>query len=186
LTREADFSTLEAGAQAPPRFPLAHGDGRRPQGAQRPSRARPQAPFGLTCAPKSGAPLGKQGDRPPARLKKRPDFVRASKGLRAHAASLALQSVNRDETPDAPPRIGLTTTRALGNAVVRNRIRRRLRAALARISPVAWERGHDYVVVARSDALRREFSALVDDLSGALKRSKKQRETSRGVKSNRV
>ena len=106
--------------------------------------------------------------------------------MRAHAASLAVQSVRRDESPDAGARIGFTTTRALGNAVVRNRIRRRLRAAAAAISPIAWDRGHDYVVVARSDALRREFAALLEDLQGALKRSKKQREAPRGVKNNRV
>ena len=118
--------------------------------------------------------MPQRADGPPRRLKKRADFLRAGKGVRAHAASLTLQAAEASSA-SALPRLGFTTTKKLGGAVVRNRIRRRLRAAAASLPPVEWEAGHDYVALARAEALRREFPALVGDLAGALKRIKNER-----------
>jgi len=121
-------------------------------------------------------------DGPPRRLKKRADFLRAGKGLRSHATSLTLQSAPSAES--SPPRLGFTTTKKLGGAVIRNRIRRRLRAAAAALPWVDWEAGHDYVALARSDALRRGFPELIGDLAGALARLKKERAKRRAPPKN--
>ena len=121
-------------------------------------------------------------DGPPRRLKKRADFLRAGKGLRAHATGLTLQSAPGAES--SPPRLGFTTTKKLGGAVIRNRIRRRLRAAAAALPWVDWEAGHDYVALARSDALRRGFPELIGDLAGALARLKKERAKRRAPPNN--
>ena len=64
--------------------------------------------------------------------------------------------------------VGITVTRKLGNAVARNRIRRRLRAALRQVLPGPARPGVDYVVIARPPAMRRAFSDLVIDLRDAL------------------
>ena len=76
-----------------------------------------------------------QGVRPPvARLKKRADFLAAAKGRRQHQRCFVLQGRQREvageasENADAP-RFGFTVTKKVGNSVVRNRIRRRLREA---------------------------------------------------------
>jgi ribonuclease P protein component len=64
--------------------------------------------------------------------------------------------------------IGLTVTRKIGGAVVRNRARRRLREALRLILPGPALPGHDYVVVARPAALTCPFALLQEELAGAL------------------
>ena len=77
----------------------------------------------------------------------------------------------------AGPRIGLTVTKKVGNAVVRNRIRRRLREALRKIAPDAGLPDHDYVVMARDRALTLGFEALIAEIGAAfadLKRMKPQ------------
>lgn len=67
-------------------------------------------------------------------------------------------------------RVGLTASRKVGNAVCRNRARRRLRALAERVMPLHAERGHDYVLIARARTVDRPFPALVEDLESAMKR----------------
>lgn len=67
-------------------------------------------------------------------------------------------------------RIGLTVTRKVGGAVVRNRVRRRLRAAVERVMPVHAREGYDFVVIGRAATLKRPFQALLRDLETALER----------------
>jgi len=78
-----------------------------------------------------------------------------------------------DATPDRPMaglRIGFTVTRKVGSAVVRNRARRRLRAALEAVLKDAMPQGWDLVLVARAETPRRPFALLVVDLRRALGR----------------
>lgn len=106
---------------------------------------------------------------PPARLKIRPDFVRASNGGRVHSRSLSLQVYRRGDR-DAPVegcRVGLTVTKKVGNAVERNRVKRRFREAL-RAPALATKPDHDYVIVARRDALSAPFASLVGELRRCL------------------
>lgn len=69
---------------------------------------------------------------------------------------------------DGPARFGFTVTKKLGSAVVRNRIRRRLREIVRSISDKQGLRGCDYVIVARDAALRRETGELRADVEKAL------------------
>jgi ribonuclease P protein component len=103
------------------------------------------------------------------RLRRRADFQRAARGRRANAESFALQSRARAEAEavEAGPRVGFTVTRKIGGAVERNRIRRRLKAALAAASAIAPNPHSDYVLVARRPALTRRFAALVADVERA-------------------
>ena len=65
------------------------------------------------------------------------------------------------------PRIGFTVTRKTGGSVERNRIRRRLKEALRAAGPLEARADCDYVLVARREALTRDFAALVADLRSA-------------------
>ncbi len=116
-----------------------------------------------------------------ARLKNRAEFLGAARGQRTHSRSLSLQSVRRpaSSTETLGPRFGLTVTKKVGSAVVRNRIRRRLREAL-RSDALAPDAGHDYVIVARRDALTVPFSRLVDELGRTLRQSRNPARTGRG------
>jgi ribonuclease P protein component len=102
------------------------------------------------------------------RLKRRADFLSAAKGARVQAASFLMQARDRRD-PDSP-RVGFTITKKTGNAVERNRIRRRLRAAAGAVIPSAGRAGFDYVIVARRSALSSPFDAMTTELEGALAR----------------
>ncbi|MBT4006954.1 MAG: ribonuclease P protein component [Rhodospirillales bacterium] len=103
-------------------------------------------------------------------LKRRPEFLRvANKGLKAVAPGLVLQALDRDDE-NADIRVGFTTTRRIGNAVARNRARRRLRAVAREIMPSNATPGHDYVLIGRAATKSRPYDALTRDLAGTLKR----------------
>jgi ribonuclease P protein component len=107
---------------------------------------------------------------PPERLKQRAQFLRvASKGRKAPVHGLVLQALARDDP--GPARIGFTVTKKVGNAVIRNRTRRRLKEAarlLLRAEPVA---GVDLVVIGRDATRGRPFLDLIDDLRRALRKT---------------
>lgn len=74
---------------------------------------------------------------------------------------------NSEANSQQVARFGFTVTKKLGNAVKRNRIRRRLKAAVAELAPDVAKAGYDYVVVARSAAFDRPFADIKADLSRA-------------------
>lgn len=122
----------------------------------------------LSAEAPDGSP---EGGPAPARLKVRPDFLRVAAGGRVHSRSFSLQ-VCRRGSGDASPgtagaRVGLTVTRKVGNAVERNRIKRRLREALQAPGLGALP-DHDYVIVARREALVAPFPALVGEIRRCL------------------
>jgi ribonuclease P protein component len=81
---------------------------------------------------------------------------------------LILQLRNRAD--DAEPRIGFTCTKKLGNAVMRNRIKRRLKEAARLSLPNVAQAGFDYVIIGRSAAENRPFEILQADLISAMTR----------------
>jgi ribonuclease P protein component len=110
----------------------------------------------------AGEPLG--------RLTRRAEYQRVSRGRRLSVETFTLQSRRREEPgKEAVPgaRVGLTVTKAVGRAVERNRVRRRLKEALRAATPLEAEGDHDYVLMARREALGRRFSALVNDVRTA-------------------
>jgi ribonuclease P protein component len=104
---------------------------------------------------------------PPGRLTRRAEFLlAAAKGRKAPMPGLVLHALKRDD--DAPARLGFTVTKKVGNAVIRNRTRRRLKEAarlLLRDQPVA---GADLVLIGRDATRSRDFAALREDLRRAL------------------
>jgi ribonuclease P protein component len=103
------------------------------------------------------------------RLVRRADFLAAAAGRRAGAPTFTLQA--RARADETSPRVGLTVTKRAGTAVERNRIKRRLRAALRETVPMAGRPGFDYVILARRETISRPFALLKDDLSAAFARA---------------
>lgn len=101
------------------------------------------------------------------RLTRRAEFLRvAGKGRRAPVHGLVLQALQREDA--LPARLGYTVTKKVGNAVVRNRTRRRLRAAAREVLAQAPVQGVDLVLIGRDATRGRPFTLLVDDLRRAL------------------
>jgi ribonuclease P protein component len=110
------------------------------------------------------------GQSPPqiSRLKRRADFQRAARGVRQRCEAFGLQANRRAAEGDGlGPRIGFTLTKKVGGAVVRNRIRRRLKEAVRLSSQLETRPDHDYVVMAQRPALARRFDLLAADLQRA-------------------
>jgi ribonuclease P protein component len=115
-----------------------------------------------------------------ARLKKRADFLAAAKGRREHQRCFVLQARPRGEaaptTQDNPvsldnaPRFGFTVTKKVGNSVIRNRIRRRLREAVRLTELSLAKPNHDYVLIARIEALTAPFEDMRGEIFRALTR----------------
>lgn len=107
-----------------------------------------------------------------APLKKRRDFLRiAEEGFSAPVSGLVLQGRERTEYCEVTSktfRVGYTVTKKIGNAVKRNRVRRRLRAAVAKVLPEMAAKRFDYVVIGRLSTLDRPFYALTRDLRMAV------------------
>ena len=107
-------------------------------------------------------------------LKKRAEYLRVRNGARCATAVFVLEAkVRGDEArarPPDEPRFGFTITRQVGKAVERNRIRRRLKAAVRDAGPGHARGEFDYVLIARRPALTSAFAALVSELVRALAR----------------
>ena len=104
------------------------------------------------------------------KLRKRQDFLSVAKeGKHVVTKSVVLQFSPRDWLPSDTVRFGVTVSKKVGKAVVRNKAKRRIRAAW--MDAVALAKPcYDYVVVARGAIVDREFSDLVGDVSYALKK----------------
>lgn len=106
-------------------------------------------------------------------LRNRPDFLKAAQARRAGTTGFLLQARRRhpDEPSEAPVRIGYTCSKKIGNAVTRNRAKRRLRALAREVMPTLAQPGWDYVLVGRPEqTVSRGFSDLQDDLASAMRR----------------
>jgi ribonuclease P protein component len=103
-------------------------------------------------------------------LKTRAEFVRARGGPRWSTAAFALEACAQPDGINEPARFGFTVSKRIGGAVVRNRVRRRLRALVATLAPGRTRHGWDYVLIARPGAVRRSYQDLRLDLEQALDR----------------
>ncbi|WP_425451101.1 ribonuclease P protein component [Rhodovulum viride] len=104
-------------------------------------------------------------------LSKRADFLLAARARRQSAPAFTLQARRRDEAPGGGIRVGFTCSKKVGNAVARNRAKRRLREIARAELPRHGRPGWDYVLIGRPDVTAtREFEALRADLRRALDR----------------
>lgn len=118
------------------------------------------------------------------RLKKRADFLTARKGKRRHEHAFVLQLIRRSPPDSACLRVGFTVTKKNGNAVIRNRIKRRLREAVKMASFSPSTEGCDAVIIARREAETEPFQKLVESITRAfsnLERSDKHNKSHGGV-----
>ena len=108
-------------------------------------------------------------------LPARKDFLAAARARKVVAPGLVLQMRARaGADASAPARVGYTACRKVGHAVIRNRARRRLRAAVNDVLASRALQGHDYVLIARAATAGRPYDTLLADLAGALDRSEKK------------
>lgn len=102
-------------------------------------------------------------------LKVRSDFLRTAQGRRQGTGSFLLQGRARGDDR-AVVRIGFTASKKIGNAVARNRAKRRMRALAREILPALAQAGWDYVLVAKPEAtVSRDFKDMRADLGHALR-----------------
>jgi ribonuclease P protein component len=142
--REAHVPAEQPKAQEAPRLPVPHAKPGRSGGAQGPTPARPHAPVGLIW-----------------RVRDRASFAVLARAERHARGPVTVRFVPGES--EAPPRVAYAVG-GVGNAVVRNRLRRRLRAAVAR-AEADLVAGGAYLVSARREALTMPFDALVEALT---------------------
>lgn len=105
-------------------------------------------------------------------IRKRPDFLAANRGKRFVSPGFVLLAHKRREEHPIPPsavRYGITVTKKIGNAVARNRMKRRFRALLAELLPQYGMKGADHIMIGRKESKERDFAAMKADLEKALK-----------------
>lgn len=105
------------------------------------------------------------------RLKKRSEFLYVREGRYKAIGGVVIQSRARPETgpeKDKTIRAGFTATKKIGNAVIRNRCKRRLREAAREKLPEFGRKGYDYVFIARQTTLKRAYKDLLKDVEKAL------------------
>ena len=107
-------------------------------------------------------------------IKKRADFVNLSKkGVASPQKGLVLQAISSiDKSNNKFIRFGVTATKKIGNAVVRNRCKRKLRALAKEVLVLYAKENSDYVLIARKATFERNISLLKSDLINALKEIK--------------
>src|ERR1700712_3299406 len=113
------------------------------------------------------------------RLRQRADFLAAATGTKVPAAAFVLQA--RQRADDGPARLGFTVSKKVGNAVERNRVRRRLREVVRHASGEAARPGHDYVLIGRRAGLGAPFDGLLEDFKSALQRLNEGRSKAAGT-----
>lgn len=151
MSDEAHLPAEQPRPQPSSRLPRPHGDQVGPSDPELASRPRPQEALRLN------------------RLTKRADYLAANRGKRAPTRGFVLLARDRKDG-DTSIRYGLTVSRKVGGAVVRNRMKRRLRELVRAHLPERGTAGVDYVLIGRREGIERDFSALADDLLSALSR----------------
>jgi ribonuclease P protein component len=155
MSDEAHLPAEQPRPQAASRVPQSHGECGRSQSAQCPPRARPQEAQRL------------------ATIRKRADFVAANAGKRATTPGFVLLVRDRKDA-DPAMRIGFTVTKKIGGAVIRNRMKRRLRALARDVVPAKGLAGADHVMIGRAGGIERDFALLRSDLESALDRVRRR------------
>lgn len=160
-SHEAHFSAEQSRACPPPRFPSAHVDRCWPQHPELTPCAWPQETVGL---------IPETADRDMRGyniIKKRSDFLAANRGKRYATPGFVLLVKDRQDD-DPAIRLGITITKKVGNAVVRNRMRRRFRELAREMLADKGKVGGDHVLIGRDGGIEKNFAELRADMARAL------------------
>ncbi|RDC60814.1 Ribonuclease P [Alteripontixanthobacter maritimus] len=106
----------------------------------------------------------------PTTITKRADFLAANRGLRNARPGFVLLTRPND---GVAKRFGITVTKKIGNAVIRNRMKRRFRELLRDALPTEGLAGHDHVLIGREGGRERDFATMRAELSRALERARR-------------
>jgi ribonuclease P protein component len=151
---EAHFPAQQSRPGPSSRFPSPDGDSGRPCRDPRAPRPRSSQAVGLN------------------KLRKRAEFLAANTGKRAPMPGFVLLVRDRaDESSEV--RVGFTVTKKIGNAVVRNRMKRRLRALSREVLAAEGVAGADHVLIGRAGGIERDYAALKAELGKALAKVKR-------------
>jgi ribonuclease P protein component len=160
-SHEAHFSAEQSRACSSPRFSSPHVNRCWPQHPERTPRTRPQEAVGLITE------QANRDMRGYSVITKRSDFLAANRGKRYATPGFVLLVKDRqDESPDI--RLGITITKKVGNAVIRNRMRRRFRALAQEMLAQNGKAGADHILIGRDSGIERDFAALRADMVKAL------------------
>ena len=162
MSRETYIPTEQPRSQTPSRLPFADGHKERPKSSCTPPRKGPQASVRITQELASADEIVKS-----LRLKSRRQFLRVANGHTERRRHVVVQARMRDDD-QCHIGIGFTATKKVGNAVIRNRSKRRLREAARSLIPNLGWRGSDYVFIARQSTSTIEWRSLLDDVESAL------------------
>jgi ribonuclease P protein component len=157
MTYEAHLPAQPPRAQAPSRFPRPLGDAGWPQGSCCPPRAWPQDAFCLTRTTIET-------------IRRRADFLAANSGRRVAMPGFVLLVRPRNDG-DSAVRLGITVTKKIGNAVIRNRMKRRFRSLARELLSQQGVAGADHILIGRSAGIERSFDDLRRELGKALQKA---------------
>ena len=166
---EKDLPTPQPPSQTNSWFPGADGHAGRTQGAQAPPREGPRAPCYLDTAQAAGltAVRGRTSFAAADRLHRSAEFLRLQRnGVRFQSPHFVVYAGPLDDQP-ARSRLGVTVSRRIGNAVVRNRVKRRVREIFRKYLRPQLPLGTSIVVIARGGAAALESPAIGDELTMA-------------------
>jgi ribonuclease P protein component len=164
-SNEAHFSAEQPGSRASSWFPFADVDGCWPQHPERAPCTRSQEAVGLIDQEK--ADMARYSV-----IRKRADFLAANRGRRYATPGFVLLVQDRPKIQgrddDHAIRLGITITKKVGNAVIRNRMRRRFRELARELLDAHGKPGADHILIGRNDGIERDFGELRADMLRAL------------------
>ena len=177
MSDEAHFSAEQSGSGTSSRFSASVVNSSGSQHSARTSGTRSEEAERVTTS--AFADVSKQASSAFADLsskmtavQKRRDFLAANSAKRAATAGFVLQMRPRGDDTDAK-RVGFTVTKKIGNAVARNRMKRRLRALAREVIGQRGVAGADHILIGRSSGIERDFAKLRADLIYALNKVQK-------------
>jgi ribonuclease P protein component len=168
LSDEKDLSTTQSPTQTEPRISRPHGDAWRTSGAQTPPHQRPQTTgnHDSAQAARLTSPPAAESFRPEDRIRRRAEFLTLQRhGIRAQSPHFVVYAMRISEP--AVTRLGVTVSRRIGSAVVRNRIKRRVRECFRRTLRAMMPAQTGMIVIAKSGAGAIDSATMVRELAAA-------------------
>jgi ribonuclease P protein component len=154
MSDEAHLSAEQSGSRTASRLSQPHVHRGRSQCDSQSPRAGPEETFRLTT------------------IRQRKDFLAANAARRVATPGFVLLVRRRDDA-SAQKRLGITVTKKIGNAVVRNRMKRRFRALAQAVIASGGIEGADHILIGRAGGVERDYATLAGELSTALIKAKR-------------